>query len=178
MVPKKFVYFLFHFVFSPFINKIAILKKVTDMDHFSRYCLFCCQLVMFTFLVSKIRILLSNLSLCFCVIFQMIHMPLQFLVITALDCFYLFYLFICYFAETTFEVIPRLSKIKFDSGILDELLFLEKPHECRLASGIMLLEYAKVTEESIYDHMRVVREGQLRIIFTPDLKVTNWHSFG
>lgn len=90
------------------------------------------------------------------------------------ELFFLIHVFIYYSAETTFEVIPRLSKIKFDSGILDELLFLEKPHECRLASGIMLLEYAKVIEESIYDHMRVVREGQLRIIFTPDLKVINW----
>lgn len=73
--------------------------------------------------------------------------------------------------EAAFEAIPRLSKIKFDSGIIDDLLFLDKPHGCRFASGIMLLEYKKVTQKSIYDHIHVVREGQLRIIFTPDLKV-------
>jgi hypothetical protein len=35
----------------------------------------------------------------------------------------------------------------------------------------MMLEYAKAVQESVYEQLRVVREGQLRIIFTPDLKV-------
>jgi len=34
-----------------------------------------------------------------------------------------------------------------------------------------MLEYAKAVQESVYEQLRVVREGQLRIIFTPDLKV-------
>lgn len=76
--------------------------------------------------------------------------------------------------EATFEVLPRLSKIKFDSGVCDELLFLDMPHECRLASGIMLLEYAKAVEESVYEHLHVVREGQLRVTFAPDLKILSW----
>jgi len=74
--------------------------------------------------------------------------------------------------EATYEVLPRLSQIKFDRGVIDELLFLDMPHECRLASGLMVLEYAKAVQESVYEQLRVVREGQLRIIFTPDLKVT------
>lgn len=34
-----------------------------------------------------------------------------------------------------------------------------------------MLEYGKAVQESVYEQLRVVREGQLRIIFTHDLKV-------
>ncbi|KAK9143518.1 hypothetical protein Syun_012918 [Stephania yunnanensis] len=77
-------------------------------------------------------------------------------------------------AMATYEVLPRLNKVKFDSGVLDELLFLDMPRECRFPSGIMMLEYGKAVQESVYEQLRVVREGQLRIIFTPDLKILSW----
>lgn len=73
--------------------------------------------------------------------------------------------------EATFEVLPRLNEIKFGSGVIDELLFLDLPREYRFPSGVMMLEYAKAVQESIYEQLRVVREGHLRIIFTQDLKV-------
>ena len=73
--------------------------------------------------------------------------------------------------EATFEVLPRLNDIKFGSGVIDELLFLELPREQRFPSGLMMLEYAKAVQESVYEQLRVVREGHLRIIFTQDLKV-------
>ncbi|XP_041006914.1 probable transcriptional regulator SLK2 isoform X3 [Juglans microcarpa x Juglans regia] len=76
--------------------------------------------------------------------------------------------------EATFEVLPRLNEIKFGSGVIDELLFLDLPRECRFASGIMMLEYRKAVQESVYEQLRVVREGQLRIIFTHDLKILSW----
>ncbi|PIN06848.1 hypothetical protein CDL12_20596 [Handroanthus impetiginosus] len=76
--------------------------------------------------------------------------------------------------EATFEVLPRLNEIKFGSGVVDELLFLDLPRECRFSSGMMMLEYAKAVQESVYEQLRVVREGQLRIIFTPDLKILSW----
>ncbi|KAL2550344.1 putative transcriptional regulator SLK2 [Forsythia ovata] len=76
--------------------------------------------------------------------------------------------------EATSEVLPRLNEIKFGSGVIDELLFLDLPRECRFPSGMMMLEYAKAVQESIYEQLRVVREGQLRIIFTPDLKILSW----
>uniref|UniRef100_A0A5B7AJM8 Putative transcriptional regulator SLK2 n=1 Tax=Davidia involucrata TaxID=16924 RepID=A0A5B7AJM8_DAVIN len=76
--------------------------------------------------------------------------------------------------EATFEVLPRLNEIKFGSGVIDELLFLDMPRECRFSSGIMMLEYGKAVQESVYEQLRVVREGQLRIIFTPDLKILSW----
>lgn len=76
--------------------------------------------------------------------------------------------------EATFEVLPRLNEIKFGSGVIDELLFLDLPRECRFPSGIMMLEYGKAVQESVYEQLRVVREGQLRVIFTPDLKILSW----
>ncbi|KAG6657104.1 probable transcriptional regulator SLK2 isoform X1 [Carya illinoinensis] len=76
--------------------------------------------------------------------------------------------------EATFEVLPRLNEIKFGSGVIDELLFLDLPRECRFVSGIMMLEYRKAVQESVYEQLRVVREGQLRIIFTHDLKILSW----
>ncbi|XP_011041611.1 PREDICTED: probable transcriptional regulator SLK2 [Populus euphratica] len=76
--------------------------------------------------------------------------------------------------EATFEVLPRLNEIKFGSGVIDELLFLDMPREFRLPSGIMMLEYAKAVQESVYEQLRVVREGQLRVIFTHDLKILSW----
>ncbi|XP_039044658.1 probable transcriptional regulator SLK2 isoform X2 [Hibiscus syriacus] len=76
--------------------------------------------------------------------------------------------------EATFEVLPRLNEIKFGSVVVDELLFLDLPRECRFPSGIMMLEYGKAVQESVYEQLRVVREGQLRIIFTQELKILSW----
>lgn len=76
--------------------------------------------------------------------------------------------------ETTVEVLPRLCKIKFDSGVIDELLFVDMPQECRLGSGLMVLEYGKATQESVFEQLRVVRNGRLRIIFTSELKILSW----
>ncbi|XP_014512445.1 probable transcriptional regulator SLK2 [Vigna radiata var. radiata] len=76
--------------------------------------------------------------------------------------------------EATYEVLPRLNEIKFGSGVIDELLFLDLPREIRFPSGAMMLEYAKAVQESVYEQLRVVREGQLRIIFTQDLKILSW----
>jgi len=73
--------------------------------------------------------------------------------------------------ETTVEVLPRLFKIKFDSGILEELLFVDLPHEYRQSSGHMVLEYGKAIQESVFEQLRVVREGQLRVVFSSELKV-------
>ncbi|XP_031475119.1 probable transcriptional regulator SLK2 [Nymphaea colorata] len=76
--------------------------------------------------------------------------------------------------ETTVEVLPRLNKIKFDSGVLDELLFVDMPQEHRLPSGIMLLECSKAIQQSVYEKLRVIREGRLRIVFGPDMKILSW----
>ncbi|KAK1419435.1 hypothetical protein QVD17_28602 [Tagetes erecta] len=76
--------------------------------------------------------------------------------------------------EATFEVLPRLNEIKFGSGVIEELLFLDLPREYRFPSGIMVLEYGHAVQESIYEQLRVVREGQLKVIFTPDLKILTW----
>ncbi|KAF4400782.1 hypothetical protein G4B88_001337 [Cannabis sativa] len=76
--------------------------------------------------------------------------------------------------EATSEVLPRLNEIKFGSGVIDELIFLDLPRESRSPTGIMMLEYGKAVQESVYEQLRVVREGRLRIIFTQDLKILSW----
>ncbi|KAF5176493.1 Transcriptional corepressor seuss-like protein [Thalictrum thalictroides] len=76
--------------------------------------------------------------------------------------------------EATFEVLPRLNKVKFDSGVIEEILYLDMPRECRFSSGILMLEYGKAIQESVFEQLRVIREGQLRIIFSPDLKILSW----
>ncbi|KAJ9173537.1 hypothetical protein P3X46_016660 [Hevea brasiliensis] len=76
--------------------------------------------------------------------------------------------------EATFEVLPRLKKVQFESGVIDELLFLELPCECRLPSGLMMLEYGKAVHETVFHQFRVVRKGKLRIVFTLDLKILSW----
>ncbi|CAK9204646.1 unnamed protein product [Sphagnum troendelagicum] len=76
--------------------------------------------------------------------------------------------------ETTVEVLPRLCKMKYDSGIIEELLFVDLPNEYRLSSGQLVLEYGKAIQESVFEQLRVVRDGQLRIIFSADLKIMSW----
>ena len=70
------------------------------------------------------------------------------------------------------EVLPRLFKIKYDSGTSQELLFVDMPHEYENTAGQIVLEYTKAIQESVFEQLRVVREGQLRIIFSQDLKVS------
>ncbi|XP_035816560.1 uncharacterized protein [Zea mays] len=77
--------------------------------------------------------------------------------------------------ESTYEVLPRLCQIRFDHGVIDEYLFLDmtKPNEFQLPNGLMVLEHTKVVQKSVYEHLHVIHEGHLRIIFTPELKVNN-----
>ena len=73
------------------------------------------------------------------------------------------------------EVLPRLFKIKYDSGTSKELLFVDMPHEYENKSGQIVLEYAKAIQESVFEQLRVVWDGQLRLIFSPDLKVVSYY---
>ncbi|KAG7037277.1 Transcriptional corepressor SEUSS, partial [Cucurbita argyrosperma subsp. argyrosperma] len=76
--------------------------------------------------------------------------------------------------EATFEVLPRLFKIKYESGTLEELLYIDMPREYHNSSGQIVLDYAKAIQESVFEQLRVVRDGQLRIVFSPDLKICSW----
>lgn len=104
---------------------------------------------------------------------------LTYLWISVLVCFLgsiLEWLFVFYssqfcFIETTVEVLPRLCQIKYASGTLEELLYVDMPRESQNASGQIVLDYAKAIQESVFEQLRVVRDGQLRIVFNPDLKV-------
>jgi hypothetical protein len=68
-------------------------------------------------------------------------------------------------------VLPRLFQVKYDSGVLEELLYVDIPNEYMLASGVHILEYHRAVQESVFDQLRVVRHGQLRIVFSTDEKV-------
>lgn len=74
-------------------------------------------------------------------------------------------------AEATAEVLPRLYKIKYESGTVEELLYVDMPREYQNSSGQIVLDYAKAIQESVFENLRVVRDGQLRLVFSLDLKV-------
>ncbi|PWA96966.1 LIM-domain binding protein/SEUSS [Artemisia annua] len=76
--------------------------------------------------------------------------------------------------EATFEVLPRLNEIKFSSGVIDERWCLGLPRECRFDSGIMMVEYEKAVQQSVYEQLHVVHEGRLKVFFTRDLKILSW----
>ncbi|CAL0327442.1 unnamed protein product [Lupinus luteus] len=76
--------------------------------------------------------------------------------------------------EATVEVLPRLYKIKYESGTLEELLYVDMPREYHNSSGQIVLDYAKAIQESVFEQLRVVRDGQLRIVFSQDLKICSW----
>ncbi|KAF5725285.1 SEUSS transcriptional co-regulator isoform 1 [Tripterygium wilfordii] len=76
--------------------------------------------------------------------------------------------------EATVEVLPRLFKIKYESGTLEELLYVDMPREYQNSSGQIVLDYAKAIQESVFEQLRVVRDGQLRIVFSPELKICSW----
>ncbi|KZV23169.1 transcriptional corepressor SEUSS-like [Dorcoceras hygrometricum] len=76
--------------------------------------------------------------------------------------------------EATTEVLPRLFKIKYESGIVEELLYVDMPREYQNSSGQIVLDYAKAIQESVFEQLRVVRDGQLRVVFSPDLKICSW----
>ncbi|KAI5405767.1 transcriptional corepressor SEUSS [Lathyrus oleraceus] len=76
--------------------------------------------------------------------------------------------------EATVEVLPRLFKIKYESGTLEELLYVDMPREYHNSSGQIVLDYAKAIQESVFEQLRVVRDGQLRIVFSPELKICSW----
>lgn len=56
---------------------------------------------------------------------------------------------------------------------MEELLYVDMPREYHNSSGQIVLDYAKAIQESVFEQLRVVRDGQLRIVFSPDLKVIN-----
>lgn len=71
----------------------------------------------------------------------------------------------------TYEVLPRLKKIFFDSGVTDELLYLNFPSERKLPSGYVVLWFGKAVQQSVYKEFRIVHEGLLRVVFNQELKV-------
>lgn len=77
--------------------------------------------------------------------------------------------------ESSTDVLPRLFKIKYASGLEDELLFLDMPEErYMLPTGRLVLEFPKAVHESIFPELRVVRYGRLRVTFSSAFKIYAW----
>ncbi|KAL8141662.1 hypothetical protein V2J09_014694 [Rumex salicifolius] len=76
--------------------------------------------------------------------------------------------------EVTFEVLPRLCKVNYEGGLVDILLYLDSPRESMLPLGGIMLQYTKVVQETVYKNSRVLHEGQLRVVFTKELKILSW----
>eukprot|EP00898_Chlorokybus_atmophyticus_P000965 jgi/Chlat1/186/Chrsp1S03261 len=76
--------------------------------------------------------------------------------------------------ETHVDVLPRLFKVKYDSGVREEIMFLEMCNEIIPRPGVLALECQRVVMESVLDSLRVVRYGQLRVFFTMQLKILSW----
>lgn len=75
-------------------------------------------------------------------------------------------------SETNANILPRLYQVKYDSGTLEELLYIDMPHEYPKPSGQIVLLYEKAIQECVFEQLRIVRDGQLRIVFSPDLMVS------
>lgn len=60
-------------------------------------------------------------------------------------------------SEANVEVLPRLFKIKYESGTLEELLYVDMPKEYQNSRGQIVLDYAKAIQESVFEQLRVVR---------------------
>ncbi|XP_021735684.1 probable transcriptional regulator SLK2 [Chenopodium quinoa] len=76
--------------------------------------------------------------------------------------------------ETSYELLPRMSQVYFKNCVEDELLYLNSPVETILPSGSMMLTFNKAVQQSIYKNIHVAHQGQLRIVFTPELKIISW----
>ncbi|XP_057791468.1 probable transcriptional regulator SLK2 [Salvia miltiorrhiza] len=75
--------------------------------------------------------------------------------------------------EATSETFPRLFKMKFESGMLDEILYIDSPRAHKVHNGLVL-EYGKAIQASVYETFRVVHNGKLRVVFGNDLKILSW----
>lgn len=68
-------------------------------------------------------------------------------------------------------MLPALSKVGYEAGILKEFLNVDMPSEHQTVSGEIVLHSYKATAELVYQSLRVVHDGHLCVVFTPDLKV-------
>ena len=76
--------------------------------------------------------------------------------------------------EASVEVLPRLFKVKYENGTLEELLHADTHREYQNSSGHIVLDCDKAIKESVFEKFRVVHDGHLRILFTQDLKICSW----
>ncbi|KAH7285571.1 hypothetical protein KP509_33G034400 [Ceratopteris richardii] len=77
--------------------------------------------------------------------------------------------------ESSTDVLPRLFKIKYASGLEDELLFLDIAEgRYMLPNGRLVLDFPRAVHESKFPELRVVRYGRLRVTFSSSFKIFSW----
>mmetsp|Transcript_23813 Transcript_23813/g.39169 ORF Transcript_23813/g.39169 Transcript_23813/m.39169 type:complete len:273 (-) Transcript_23813:540-1358(-) len=76
--------------------------------------------------------------------------------------------------EPCAEVLPRLFKTKFDSGIKEELVYMENPCEYLLHNGAVVMDCPRAVLVSVFDNAQVCNYGHLRVSFTDNLKIVCW----
>jgi len=76
--------------------------------------------------------------------------------------------------ELRSDVIARVFKAKYDSGVLEERLLLENPCEFLLHNGIVVVDCPRATILTVYQESWVHTEGHLRVSFSSKLKILCW----
>ncbi|WOG82109.1 hypothetical protein DCAR_0101271 [Daucus carota subsp. sativus] len=76
--------------------------------------------------------------------------------------------------EVTAEMLPTLARVGHETGILQELLYVDMPSEHPRLSGEIAVHYNKATVELVYENLRIAHDGHLCVVFTPDQKITSW----
>mmetsp|Transcript_13200 Transcript_13200/g.31252 ORF Transcript_13200/g.31252 Transcript_13200/m.31252 type:complete len:564 (+) Transcript_13200:192-1883(+) len=72
------------------------------------------------------------------------------------------------------EALPRLFQVKYESGLMEELLFLGQPQELYLPNGHIIVLFESLMEEAVFEELRVIRVGKLRILFNSMMKMRLW----
>ena len=72
------------------------------------------------------------------------------------------------------KFLPRICKIKYDSGTLEELMYVDMPRKYPTPSDHTMLEDGKAIQESVFEQLRVVHDGQVSIVFPSYLNIFSW----
>mmetsp|Transcript_5378 Transcript_5378/g.13725 ORF Transcript_5378/g.13725 Transcript_5378/m.13725 type:complete len:567 (-) Transcript_5378:112-1812(-) len=75
---------------------------------------------------------------------------------------------------STVDALPRLFQVKYESGLKEEFLFLGQPQELYLPNGHTIVLFESLMEEAVFEELRVIRVGKLRILFNNVMQMRLW----
>mmetsp|Transcript_14515 Transcript_14515/g.38834 ORF Transcript_14515/g.38834 Transcript_14515/m.38834 type:complete len:681 (+) Transcript_14515:84-2126(+) len=76
--------------------------------------------------------------------------------------------------EFSAELLPRIYKAKYDSGVKEELLLMENPCEFLLQNGVVVVDCPRAMVLTVYSTSKVCTEGHLRVSFDTAHKIQCW----